>query len=89
MTNSELKSSIDTTYKQFTEGLKEIQFITDPQARRDHILWLSQLQDYGRDLMDTYSEYIFDQQKNKLKLMLARPVKHYIIQTGKSGVLVK
>lgn len=89
MQKDELRASIDATYKQFTEGLSEAQSITDLGARKDHYKWLIELQEYGHQLLEQYGDFIYDQQLSKLKLMLARPVKHFLIQTRKSAVVVR
>ena len=85
---SEFDGTVDAIYMQWIDGLRDISLISDPAAKADQLLFLSDIYSQAQELIKL-SNFKHSQAHNKLRLILSRPIKDSIISVKKYSTVVK
>ena len=83
---TEFTATVNVIYEQYITGLKDMSKITDPIARRDQILFLSDIYSQAKELKELEGSKD-PQADNKLRLILSRPIREAVLTTTKHAVV--
>jgi len=77
MNDSELNATANTIYDRWIDGLKDMRDLSDPKAKRDQVLYLSDLQHQARELLSLDPSH--PMVKQKLQIILSRRIRDAVI----------